>query len=105
MKRTLTAITGLITLTFAAAFSARAASTSASGNQRNDNKPPTVSLTAPSNNATVSGSSVTVSANASDRVGVTGVQFKLDGNNLGRSEEHTSELQSLTNIVCRLLLE
>src|SRR5438093_4151007 len=24
---------------------------------------------------------------------------------LGRSEEHTSELQSLTNIVCRLLLE
>src|SRR5258706_5353717 len=23
----------------------------------------------------------------------------------GRSEEHTSELQSLTNIVCRLLLE
>src|SRR5258706_14087637 len=25
--------------------------------------------------------------------------------NVGRSEEHTSELQSLTNIVCRLLLE
>src|SRR5437016_10173501 len=25
--------------------------------------------------------------------------------NLGRSEEHTSELQSLTNLVCRLLLE
>src|SRR5437016_10358497 len=25
--------------------------------------------------------------------------------NLSRSEEHTSELQSLTNIVCRLLLE
>src|SRR5262249_60064826 len=24
---------------------------------------------------------------------------------LGRSEEHTSELQSLTNLVCRLLLE
>ena len=94
MKRTLTAITGLITLTFAAAFSARAASTSASGNQRNDNKPPTVSLTAPSNNATVSGSSVTVSANASDRVGVTGVQFKLDGNNLGA--EDTSAPYSVT---------
>src|SRR5258706_8864382 len=30
-----------------------------------------------------------------------------DGRNqsLGRSEEHTSELQSLTNLVCRLLLE
>src|SRR5437016_12249151 len=25
--------------------------------------------------------------------------------NMGRSEEHTSELQSLTNLVCRLLLE
>src|SRR5437016_10250220 len=27
------------------------------------------------------------------------------GGALGRSEEHTSELQSLTNLVCRLLLE
>src|SRR5437016_9394260 len=26
-------------------------------------------------------------------------------NSSGRSEEHTSELQSLTNLVCRLLLE
>src|SRR2546430_6434869 len=26
-------------------------------------------------------------------------------NNLGRSEEHTSELQSQSNLVCRLLLE
>src|SRR5438093_6381173 len=30
-------------------------------------------------------------------------QFGRDQN--GRSEEHTSELQSLTNLVCRLLLE
>src|SRR5438093_2908576 len=29
----------------------------------------------------------------------------LFGSNLRRSEEHTSELQSLTNLVCRLLLE
>src|SRR5258706_5938176 len=28
----------------------------------------------------------------------------IDGDH-GRSEEHTSELQSLTNLVCRLLLE
>src|SRR5438093_8407019 len=28
-----------------------------------------------------------------------------EGLGLGRSEEHTSELQSLTNLVCRLLLE
>src|SRR5258706_5904578 len=29
----------------------------------------------------------------------------LDGSTQLRSEEHTSELQSLTNLVCRLLLE
>src|SRR5256885_12441309 len=29
----------------------------------------------------------------------------LGGNPLGRSEEHTSELQSPCNLVCRLLLE
>src|SRR5258706_13608191 len=29
----------------------------------------------------------------------------LTKNNISRSEEHTSELQSLTNLVCRLLLE
>src|SRR2546430_8832793 len=28
-----------------------------------------------------------------------------DGMSLGRSEEHTSELQSQSNLVCRLLLE
>src|SRR5438093_9903324 len=31
------------------------------------------------------------------------VQQPIEG--IGRSEEHTSELQSLTNLVCRLLLE
>lgn len=44
--------------------------------------PPTVSMTAPSNGATVSGA-VAVSADASDNVSVVGVQFKLDGANLG----------------------
>src|SRR6185295_851109 len=48
----------------------------------NDTTPPTVSLTGPSAGATVTGS-VTVSASASDNVGVAGVQFKLDGANLG----------------------
>jgi hypothetical protein len=51
-----------------------------------DTTPPTVSMSAPSNGATVSGSSVTVSANASDNVGVYGVQFKLDGNNIGAED-------------------
>ena len=49
----------------------------------NDTTPPTVSMTAPANGATVSGTTVTVSATASDNVAVTGVQFKLDGANLG----------------------
>src|SRR5438046_7291882 len=31
--------------------------------------------------------------------------FGAPGGVTGRSEEHTSELQSLTNLVCRLLLE
>src|SRR5207247_5967003 len=48
----------------------------------NDLTPPTVSITAPINGSTVSGS-VTVSADATDNVGVAGVQFKLDGANLG----------------------
>src|SRR5256885_9002588 len=33
------------------------------------------------------------------------VRHQLHGNGLGRSEEHTSELQSPCNLVCRLLLE
>jgi glucose/arabinose dehydrogenase/PKD repeat protein len=48
---------------------------------------PTVSLTAPTG-STVSGT-VTVSATASDNVGVSGVQFLLDGANLG-AEDATS---------------
>jgi hypothetical protein len=51
-----------------------------------DATPPTVSLSAPANGAAVSGSSVTVSANASDNVAVVGVRFKLDGNNLGAED-------------------
>jgi hypothetical protein len=43
-----------------------------------DVTPPTISMTAPANNSTVSGS-VTVSANASDNIGVAGVQFLLGG--------------------------
>lgn len=52
----------------------------------NNPTPPTVSLSAPAAGSTVSGSSQTVSANASDAVGVTGVQFKLDNTNLGAED-------------------
>lgn len=47
-----------------------------------DTTPPTVSITAPASGATVSGT-VTVTASASDDVGVAGVQFLLDGASLG----------------------
>lgn len=50
---------------------------------------PTVSMTGPSNGATVSGNSVAVMANATDNVGVVGVQFKLDGSNLGTEDTST----------------
>jgi hypothetical protein len=48
--------------------------------------PPSVAMTAPANNATVAGASVPVSANASDAVGVVGVQFQLNGTNLGNED-------------------
>lgn len=63
------------------------------GGGTTDTTPPTVSLAAPANNATVSGS-VSVAANASDDTGVVGVQFQLDGNNLG--SEDTSSPYSTT---------
>jgi hypothetical protein len=53
-----------------------------------DGIPPSVSITAPTSGASVSGT-VTVTANAGDNVAVAGVQFKLDGANLG-AEDTTS---------------
>ncbi len=60
-----------------------------------DTTAPTVSLTAPAAGATVSGTAVAVRANASDTVGVAGVQFKLDGANLG-AEDTTGPDYSIT---------
>ena len=48
-----------------------------------DGVPPTVAVTAPLSGATVSGAGVALTASASDNVGVAGVQFQLDGANLG----------------------
>ena len=50
-----------------------------------DTTAPTVSLSAPANGATVSGTQ-SVTATAADDVGVTGVQFRLDGANLGAED-------------------
>jgi hypothetical protein len=51
-----------------------------------DTTAPTVALTSPGAGAYVSGTSVTVSASASDAVGVVGVQFKRDGVNIGAED-------------------
>jgi hypothetical protein len=58
-----------------------------------DTTPPTVTLTAPTNGATVSGS-IAVSATASDDVRVAGVQFRVDGQALGA--ERTTAPYSVT---------
>jgi Big-like domain-containing protein len=50
-----------------------------------DTEPPAVAMTAPANGAIVSGT-ITVSAEASDNVGVAGVQFQLDGAPLGAED-------------------
>src|SRR5579862_7270649 len=54
-------------------------------NAAKDTTPPTVSMTAPANGATVSGT-VAVSANASDNVAVANVQFQLDNVNVGTAD-------------------
>ena len=50
-----------------------------------DTQAPSVSLTSPGLDAVISGP-VTITANASDNVGVVGVQFQLDGNNLSSED-------------------
>src|SRR5439155_9869799 len=51
----------------------------------NDATRPTVSITSPSSRSPVSGT-ITVTASASDNLGVVGAQFKLDGDNLGAED-------------------
>jgi hypothetical protein len=50
-----------------------------------DNTAPTVSISSPSNGASVNGT-INVNANASDNIGVVGVQFMLDGVNFGAED-------------------
>jgi hypothetical protein len=59
-----------------------AMSSAAKGTTFGSGANPSVSITSPSNAATVSGT-ITVSANATDGAGITGVQFQIDGTNLG----------------------
>ncbi len=66
-------------------------STEASGTTlaSTDTTSPTVNITSPSENDIVSGM-VTISGTASDNIGVVGVQFQLDGANLG-AEDTTND--------------
>jgi hypothetical protein len=57
-------------------------------NVSTDTTPPTISISSPTNSAVVN-NTVTISATASDNIGVVGVQFKLDGNNLGAEDTAT----------------
>jgi hyaluronate lyase len=91
---TTTAANGSHTLTAVARDAAGNSTTSAGVTVTVDNAVPTVSVTAPANGAFVKGTTVTVSANASDNIGVVGVQFKLDGADLGA--EDTSSPYSIT---------
>ncbi|WCB95824.1 virion structural protein [Baekduia alba] len=50
-----------------------------------DTTPPTVAVTSPSAGASVTGT-VSLAANAADNVGVTGVQFRLDGASIGAED-------------------
>ncbi|MDB5254271.1 MAG: fibronectin type protein [Parcubacteria group bacterium] len=54
-----------------------------------DTSTPYVSITSPLNNATASGTAVVLAAAASDNVAIAGVQFKVDGVNVG-SEDTTA---------------
>ncbi len=73
---------GAHTLTAVARDAAGHSTTSAAIHVTVDNSAPTVSVTSPSDGSSVRGT-VSVTATASDNVGVVGVQFKLDGANLG----------------------
>lgn len=66
-------------------ISAPVAVTVANSGGGGDATPPTVQTTSPANGATV-GSTVSVTANATDNVGVVGVQFLLDGAPLGAED-------------------
>src|SRR5207237_889729 len=79
---TTTAPTGSHTLTAIARDAAGNRTTSNAVTVAVDNTAPTASITAPANGAFLTGT-ISVSATASDNVGVAGVQFQLDGVNLG----------------------
>ena len=82
---TASAASGPHTVSAVARDAAGNVTTSASVAVTVDNIAPTIAMTAPASGSTVAGT-LSVSANASDNLGVAGVQFKLDGANLGAED-------------------
>jgi len=76
---------GSNTLTVTARDAAGNASTATLAVTLSDTVPPTAAVTAPASGTTVSGT-INVTASATDNVAVAGVQFKLDGANLGAEQ-------------------
>jgi hypothetical protein len=56
------------------------------GSTPTDTTAPTVSISAPAAGSIVSGTALSVTATASDNVGVAGVQFRIDGSNIGTED-------------------
>src|SRR5438067_21343 len=79
---TLNATNGSHTVTAVARDAVGNTTTSVAVTVTVDNAPPSVSISSPVAGASVSGTTM-VTASASDNVGVVGVQFRLDGANLG----------------------
>ena len=77
-----TTATASATVSFTANGGSNSAIATGSGAAAADTTPPTIAMAAPLAGAIVSGK-VTVSASATDNMGVAGVQFKLDGVSLG----------------------
>src|SRR5882724_7078105 len=75
-------LSAVATATLGLQFSSNPITVTVNNGPPPDTTPPSVSVSSPGAGQTVSGT-VTVSASASDNVGVAGVQFRLDGANLG----------------------
>lgn len=66
------------------------------GSSPSDTIPPVVAISAPANNAFLSGTNVQISATATDNVGVSGVQFRIDGIDFG-SEDSSAPYTAVLN--------
>src|SRR5206468_3792455 len=86
---TTTVANGTHTLTAVARDAAGNTTTSTAGTvtvNNADTTAPTVTMTAPATGARVAGTAGTITATATDNIGVVGVQFRVDGANLGAED-------------------